>query len=62
MSDGPATTLVCPKCQSSLRTYERSGVTIEASYRAVPAMDSPVMRAVRNSRLCAQCGAALNTD
>lgn len=25
----PGTTLVCPKCQGSMRAYERNGVTID---------------------------------
>ena len=29
MSDTPTTTLVCPKCQGAMRSYERNGVTID---------------------------------
>lgn len=29
MTDTPTTTLVCPKCQGSMRSYERNGVTID---------------------------------
>ena len=29
MSDTPTSTLVCPKCQGAMRSYERNGVTID---------------------------------
>ena len=29
MSDTPTSTLVCPKCQGAMRSYERTGVTID---------------------------------
>lgn len=29
MTDTTATTLVCPKCQGAMRSYERQGVTID---------------------------------
>ncbi len=29
MTDSPVSTLICPKCQGAMRTYERNGVTID---------------------------------